>query len=70
MSWLLVYIMPQVCVEAVRAQMFATYSEMPHGILWIRKWSEEGLARLMGDGGVGWLWLMYDGHRAAPSSIL
>lgn len=32
MSWLLVYIMPQVCVGAVRAQMFATYSEMQRGI--------------------------------------
>lgn len=43
MSWLLVHVMPQVCVWAVRAQMFATYSEMQHGSLGVRKWNEEGL---------------------------
>lgn len=37
MSWLLVCVRPQVCVGAVLAQMFATYSEMLHGMLWVRK---------------------------------
>lgn len=35
-------------------------------ILRIGKWDEEGLARLMGDRGVGWLWFMYGGYRAVP----